>query len=131
MEQRLPTVRSGVASFVVEDYQFPVKSLREPRLLAQMHLSSFPDNALVLMEWRDLYAVAYLAYVEGKKPGILLVEAMPRGNDGKLAATMIETIHQALADGRSVYAAQWFPGLEENFRLSTASNRYVHVKELK
>lgn len=127
LEERLPALQSGVASFVRETYQFPVENLLEPRLLAKMHLSALPDHALVLMEWRDLYAVGYLAYVEGKKPGLLLVEAMPRGNDGKVAASMIATIQQALAEGRPVYAAQRFPGLEENFRLAPAANRYVQV----
>jgi hypothetical protein len=128
---RLPSLQKGVARFVQETYEFPVENLREPRLLAQMHLSAFPDNALVLMEWRDLYAVGYLAYVEGKKPGILLAEGMPRGNDGKVAASMIETIHQALAEGRPVLAAQRFPGLAENFTLRIAANRYVQVLEKK
>ena len=126
LAQRLPSIRSGVARFVREDYQFPVSNLKEPRLLGQVYLSALPDNALVLMEWRDLYVMAYLAYVEDKKPGIKLVEAMPRGNDGKLSASMLETIRQALTDGRPVFAAQRFPGLAENFRLVTAK-WYVQI----
>jgi hypothetical protein len=129
--QRIPAIQSGVAKFVGDGYQFPVENLREPRLLAQMYLSRFPDDAVVLMEWRDLQAVSYLAYVEGKKPGLTLLEAMPRGNDGKVSASLVETIHQALAAGRPVYAAQRFPGLGENFLLRAAANRYVQVLEKK
>jgi hypothetical protein len=129
LPERMPALKTGVASFVEEDYQFPVKNLREPRLLAQMHLSPLPDDAAVLMEWRDLYALGYLAYVEGQKPGILLAEAMPRGNDGKVSDSIVETIHQWLADGRPVYAAQRFPGLEERFHLTLGPNRYVKIIE--
>ena len=103
-----------------------MNDLREPRLFAQVHLSALPNDALVLMDWRDLYAVAYLAYVEDEKPGISLVEAMPRGNNGKLSASMVDTVRKALADGRLVFAAQRYPGLEENFRLVTAK-WYVQV----
>jgi len=104
-----------------------VKNLREPRRLAEMRLAALPDDALVLMNWRDLHAVAYLAYVEGRKPDLLLAEAMPRGHHGGVAASMIETIRQALAEGRSVYAAQRFPGLEDHFTLAPAANQYVRA----
>jgi hypothetical protein len=126
-DERLPAIRTGVARFVTERYQFPVKDLGEPRRLAEMRLNALPDDALVLMKWRDLHAVAYLAHVEAKKPSLLLVEAMPRGNHGKVAASMIEKIRQALAERRSVYAAQRFPGLEDHFTLAPAANQYVRV----
>jgi hypothetical protein len=40
---------------------------------------------------------------------------------------MIETIRQALTEGRSVYAAQRLPGLEDHFTLAPASSEYVQV----
>lgn len=92
---RLPAIRTGVARFATERYQFPVKDLREPRRLAEMRLGALPDDALVLMKWRDLHAVAYLAHVEAKKPNLLLVQAMPRGHHGRVVASMIETIGQS------------------------------------
>lgn len=129
LSKRAETIQSGVATFVTETYQFPVESLSEPRLLARMYLSQFPDDAVVLMEWRNLHAVSYLAYVEGKKPDLILLEAMPRGNDGGLSSSLIETIHQALAEGRPVLAAQRFPRLAENFRLAIDANNFVRVYE--
>jgi len=129
--ERVTALQNGVASFVWEDYQFPVGKLREPRILANMMLLPLPQDALVLMDWRELYAVAYLAYVEEKKPGILLAEALPRGNDGKVSASMVEEIHLALAAGRPVFAAQRYAGLEEHFRLAVASNRFVQIFEKK
>jgi hypothetical protein len=127
VDARLPAIRTGVARFVTERYQFPVKDLREPRRLAEMRLGALPDDALLLMKWRDLHAVAYLAHVEAKKPNLLLVQAMPRGHHGRVAASMIETIRQALAEGRSVYAAKRFPGLEDHFTLAPAGGGYVEV----
>jgi hypothetical protein len=52
---------------------------------------------------------------------------MPRGHHGRVAASMIETIRQALAEGRSVYAAKRFPGLEDHFTLAPAGGGYVEV----
>ncbi len=127
--ERTAYLETGTAGFVEETYQYPVENLREPRLLAQMHLTALPDNALVLMEWRDLYAVSYLANVEGKKPGLTLVEAMPSGNNGRVADSMIEIIRQALAEGRPVFAANRYPGLERHFRLAAAANHYVQIME--
>jgi hypothetical protein len=131
LSQRAAALQTGKASFVGENYQFPVNNLKEPRLLGQMYLSGFPDNAVVLLEWRNLHAVSYLAYVEKKKPDLIVLEAMPRGNDGGLSVSMIETIHQYLAEGRPVFAAQRFDGLRENFRLMIASNNFVQVFEKK
>ena len=125
---RLSALETGVAGFVREDYQFPAQHLKEPQILAGMILTRLPDDAVVLAEWRELYALIYLAQVEGKKPGIIFYEAMPRGHSGKVADSMIETIRQALEYGHPVYAAQRFPGLEEHFQLEDAANRYVEVK---
>ena len=124
---RLVALKNGVAEFVTEDYPFPAQNLKEPRIISNRYLDPLPEDAVVLMEWRALYSVAYLAYVEGEKPGIQLFEAMPRGNDGKIAASMVEEINQALDAGRPVYAQGRFPGLEENFDLHLTANRFYQV----
>ena len=117
---RWQALRKGTAYFVTEDYVFPVKNLKEPRLLAQMRLTGMEDNAVLVMDWRDLYTTAYLAHVEEGKKDMLFKEAMPAGNNGKVASTLIAQIDGYLQEGRPVYVEWKYPGLEAKFRVLPA-----------
>jgi hypothetical protein len=117
---RWQALRKGTAYFVTEDYVFPVKNLKEPRLLAQMRLTGIEENAVLIIDWRDMYTTAYLAHVEEGKKDILFKEAMPAGNNGKVASTLIDQIDGYLQDGRPVYVEWKYPGLEEKFRILPA-----------
>ena len=112
---------AGAADFVTEDYPFPVKNLKEPRLGAQMHLAGMADNAVFVLDWRALFATAYLAHVEKGMTNTLFLEAMPRGNDGKVATTLVTELKGYLQEGRPVFTDQKYPGLEGNFRLLPAA----------
>jgi len=117
---RWKALREGTATFVTEDYPFPVKDLREPRLVAEMRLAGAPDNAVFVLDWRMLFATAYLAHVEKGMKNILFLEAMPRGNDGKVASTLIAELKGYLQEGRPVFTDQIYPGLQEDFHLLPA-----------
>jgi hypothetical protein len=122
---RWRAIRAGVANFVTEDYPFPVKNLKEPRLVAQSRLAGVAENAVFVLDWRGLFATAYLAQVEKGMSDTLFFEAMPRGNDGKVATTLIAELKDCLQEGRPVFVEQRYPGLEENFRLvPTSGNLY-------
>ena len=122
---RWKALQDGAADFVKEDYPFPVKNLKEPRQVAQTRLEGAADDAVFVLDWRGLYATAYLAQVEKGMKNILFFEAMPRGNDGKVAPTLIADLKDRLQEGRPVFVDQRYPGLEENFRLvPTAGNLY-------
>jgi 4-amino-4-deoxy-L-arabinose transferase-like glycosyltransferase len=118
---RWKALQNGAADFVTEDYPYPVENLEEPRLVAQMRLAGTADNAVYVLDWRALYTTAYLAHVERGMTNTLFFEAMPRGNDGKVASTLIAELKSYLQEGRPVYTDQRYPGLEVNFRLVPAS----------
>jgi hypothetical protein len=117
---RWHALRSGLADFVTEDYAFPVKNLEEPRFKAQMFLTGIADNAVLVMDWRELFSTAYLAYVERRQTNILFFEAMPYGNQGEVASTLIDQLTGYLQEGRPVYVEQKYPGLDKNFRILPA-----------
>ena len=122
---RWQAIRSGVADFVTEDYPFPVENLKEPRLVAQMRLAGIQDNAVFVLDWRGLFTTAYLAHVEMGMTNTLFFEAMPYGNDGKVAPTLIAELEGYLQEGRPVFTDQTYPGLAEKFRLlPVAGNLY-------
>jgi hypothetical protein len=114
---RWRAIRDGVANFVTEDYPFPVQNLKEPRLVAQMNLVDTADNAVFILDWRGLFATAYLAHVERGMTNTLFFEAMPYGNNGKVAPTLVAELKTLLQEGRPVYTDQNYPGLDQNFRL--------------
>ena len=118
---RWKAIQKGAANFVTEDYPYPVKNLHEPRYIAQMRLAGMADNAVFVLDWRALFTTAYLAHVEKGMTNTLFFEGMPRGNDGKVASTLIDQLKGYLEKGRPVYTDQKYPGLENSFRILPAS----------
>ncbi len=127
---RWQALRSGVAGFVEEDYVFPVQNLAEPRYVAQMYLTGVPDNAVFVMDWRALYSTAYLAHVERGLTNMLFFEAMPAGNNGKVASTLVDQLSSYLQEGRPVYVERKYPGLESSFRYQPALGNLYKIVEL-
>ena len=122
---RWQAIRDGVANFVTDDYPFPVQNLKEPRSVAQMRLAGVEADAVFVLEWRGLFTTAYLAHVEKGLTNTLFFEAMPRGNNGKMASSLVAQLNAYLLEGRPVYVEQKYPGLEENFRfLPVSGNLY-------
>jgi hypothetical protein len=89
-------------------------------------MAGIPDDAVFVLDWRALYTTAYLAHVERKMTNTLFFEAMPYGNDGKVASTLIAQLKELLEANRPVYTDDKYPGLEENFRIMpTSGNLYI------
>jgi len=118
---RWQALQKGVANFVTEDYPYPVNNLKEPRITAQSRLAGASENAVFVLDWRALFTTAYLAHVEKNMTNTLFFEAMPRGNNGQVASTLVAQLKGYLQEGRPVYTDRKYPGLEENFRLIPAA----------
>jgi hypothetical protein len=119
--ERWRALRDGAASFVADHYAYPVGDLEEPRSVARMRLAGRPDNAVYVLDWRALFTTAYLAHVERDMTNTLFFEALPYGNRGKVASTLVDQLAGYLHEGRPVFADRRYPGLEGVFRLVPAS----------
>jgi len=118
---RWQALRAGAATFVQEDYVYPLYNLEEPRRMTTWKLQSLPDNALVIMEWQALYTMYYLAHVEQLRPDITILEASPHGaEEGMVADTLIQGLKDALQEGRPVYADRVYGNLRDHFRVQPA-----------
>jgi hypothetical protein len=118
---RWQALRAGVATFVQEDYVYPLYNLEEPRIVTTWKLKSLPDNALVIMEWRALYTMYYLAHAEQLRPDITILEASPHGaEEGMVADTLIQELKDALREGRPVFADRVYGNLRDHFRVQPA-----------
>jgi hypothetical protein len=90
-----------------------------------MRLAGVEADAVFVLEWRGLFTTAYLAHVEKGLTNTLFFEAMPRGNNGKMASSLVAQLNSYLLEGRPVYVEQKYPGLEEDFRfLPVSGNLY-------
>jgi len=114
---RWQALKVGEANFVSETYVYPVGHLGEPRAQAEWRLAGVEDGSVFVMDWRALYTTAYIAHVEKGLTRTLFFEAMPYGNNGQVAPSLISTLQYYLEAGRRVYVEQRYPGLEQYFRI--------------
>ncbi len=129
---RWQALQAGRATFFTDDdYTFPVKNLAEPRAAAGAVLQLVPDNAMLLMEWRTLYATVYLANAEQNRPGILFREASPYPSKNKLPDSLLAEVKTELNAGRPVYAERMFDNLRDNFNLKSVPGSRMLQLQLK
>jgi len=114
---RWGALKAGEANFVTETYVYPLGHLEEPRAQAEWRLAGVADGSVFVMDWRALYATAYIAHVEKGLTRTLFFEAMPYGNRGQVAPSLVSTLQHYLEAGRRVYVEQRYPGLETYFRI--------------
>ena len=125
---RWEALQAGAGTFVWDTYPYPLEDLHAPRQIYTMRLLLLPDDAYVVMNWRALYAMYYLAHVEGLRPNIVIKEATPYGSDGQIAATLLEEITDTVRAGRPVYVDQVYPGLRDHFRvMPTAGGNFYRL----
>lgn len=114
---RWSALQVGKADFVTDTYPYPVADLREPRFVAESRLVNAEPNSVFVLDWRALFTTAYIAQVENHQMNMLFMEAMPVGNNGMVASTLIDELKGYLQEGRSVFTNQRYPGLDQDFRL--------------
>jgi hypothetical protein len=115
---RWQALQAGAATFVTKDNAYPVHDLMEPLKLAEQRLEQVELNALLLMDWKKLYATYYVAQIEGRLPGVRILENIPGESEGTLAESLIQEISQALHQGQPVYFDRTYPKLDATFRFT-------------
>ncbi len=114
--ERWQALKSGAATFVTDnDATYPVHDLLEPRTLAEQRLAQVEANAMLILEWKTLYATYFVAQVESRQPGVRILENIPGEHEGTLAESLVQEITQALARGVPVYSDRPYPKLEAIF----------------
>jgi hypothetical protein len=117
---RWQALQDGAATFVSEEYAYPVHNLEEPRLMAGWSLRQLPDNAVLIVEWRALYTMYYLAHVERARTDIRIMEASPHGGEGMIAESLIQELQSALQEGKPVLTDRVYGRLRDHFRVQPA-----------
>lgn len=118
---RVSALVAGRTDFVFETYPFP-DDLSEPRRVAEDRLAELPQGAVILMDWRDLYAMYYVGLVERENLALELFEATPYGSNGRVPNGLVEIVEERLANGRFVYATRQYNNLSPHFQLTPVEN---------
>ncbi len=116
---RWQALQAGAGTFVGESYPYPLRNLAEPRRVAVQRLQGIPQGAILVLDWRTLYAACYLAHVEQGRTDLRFIEATPYGGSGGLAQSLIEELQEALRAGHAVY----LDNLHENVRQHFTARR--------
>jgi hypothetical protein len=117
---RWQALQDGAATFVQENYAYPIHDLKEPRRRAVSRIENLPENAVVISDWRALYTMYYLAHVERMRPDVTIMEASPYGGRGMVAASLIQALEEALQEERPVFTDSVYGNLSDHFRVAPA-----------
>ncbi len=112
---RADALRSGMATFFGSKYVYEVRKPGSARAYAESTLHGLPPNALALVAWRGMYALFYVAHVEGARPDVAFLEATPYGTGGDLADSMVELMRETLRAGRPVVMDQDYAAAKRAF----------------
>ncbi|MBN2391186.1 MAG: DUF2723 domain-containing protein [Anaerolineae bacterium] len=128
-DARWDALKAGKGTFVQETYPYPLENLEEPRQIYTMRLFLLPEDAFVVMNWRALYTMYYLAHVEKLRPNIIIKEATPYGSNNQIADSLLEEMTDVVRSGdRPVFVDQIYPGLRDHFRvMPTAGGRFYKL----
>jgi hypothetical protein len=118
---RWRAVQTGRATFITEDYVFPVNRLSAPRRAAECALLKVTESeALMVLDWQALYSIYYVAHVEQGRTGIVIHEAIPHGTQ-VVTEKLRAKIADYLRDGGTVYVNNDHPPLSQTYTLTPVS----------
>lgn len=125
MDRRWRAIQNGRSGFVGEDYVFPVSRLSEPRQRAECAVSLVAESeALLVLDWRALYSIYYIAHVEQGRTGLVIYEALPYPAR-ELTANLLEEIADRVRNGDVVYVDNTYPALDRNFTLTRVNGNCI------
>jgi hypothetical protein len=100
---RWKAIQTSRSTFIVEDYVYPVNRPKEPRLVAECALSKVAEpEAILVLDWRALYSIYYVAHVEQGRTGLVIYQANPYPAQEPSPILLAEIIEQ-LRNGNVVY----------------------------
>ncbi len=100
---RWRAIQRGQSGFIREEYVYPVAQPSQPRAAAECALSMVTEeDALLVLDWRALYSIYYIAHVEQNRTGIIIHEAQPYPAQ-MVAPSLRAEITERLQNGQAVY----------------------------
>ncbi len=118
MTSRLRSIERGYSGFVSEDYVYPVLRPHEARIAAECALSKVAEtSAFLVLDWRALYSIYYVAYLEQGRTGIVIREALPYPTK-VITQTLQTEISERVHNGEAVYVDDMYSALTGAYKLT-------------
>lgn len=117
---RWRSLQRGQTVFLGNDieYVYPVRQPGEPRIAAECAAAKVvEDEALLVLSWRALYSVYYVAHVEQGRTGLVIHEAQPYPAQS-ISPTLRAEMSERLRNGEAVYTDNTYSPLRSEFRLT-------------
>ena len=112
------TLERGFSGFVKEDYVYPVLHPYEARTAAECALSKVSEtNAFLVLDWRALYSIYYVAYLEQGRTGIIIREALPYPTK-VVTQTLLTEISEHVRNGEAVYTDDMYSPLTSAYKMT-------------
>lgn len=130
---RLEALKHGEIRFKVMDLATNQK-LESWHRSVSSNVDQLPENAIVLMDWYNLYGYVYAAQVEQNKPDMWFIEAYPYSTKRGMADSLFVFLREQIQQGRPVYALTNVDELQRNgFRVTgkTVGGSRVFVVEMR
>jgi hypothetical protein len=121
LRSRIEAIQTGKSEFVTATYPYPVGNLQEPRMRAECAVSKVAeDNAYLVLDWRALYSIYYVAHVEQGRTGLVIREVQPHGTQF-ITENLRAEIAAQVAAGVPVYVDREDPALRRSYTLTPVS----------
>ncbi|HEX2908853.1 MAG TPA: DUF2723 domain-containing protein [Phototrophicaceae bacterium] len=131
METRWLALQTGRSTFIAETYVYPVNRPQEARLTAECALSKIAESeALLVMDWRALYATYYVAHVEQGRTGLLIHEAAPYPAHEMMPSLLAE-INERVQNSEAVYVDQPYNLPRSTYTLTRSKSNCSTIDLLK
>lgn len=118
---RLRSLERGYSGFVSEDYVYPILRPHEARDAAECAVSKVAEPAAFLvLDWRALYSIYYVAHVEQGRTGIVIREALPYPAK-VLAQSLQAEISEHVRNGDAVYVDDRYSPLSNNYQMTAVA----------
>ena len=113
-----PFVPQRIEALKAGELRFQFMGLPTNQELADWHkmisfnVEGLDQNAIVLMDWPDLYGYYYVAQVEQGRDDLLFLETYPYAMKQGMADTLISFLKEAIQKGRPVLAVRRYDELQ-------------------
>lgn len=112
------SIQRGYSGFVTEDYVYPVRQPEEARAAAECALSKIAeDDAVLVLDWRALYSIYYVAHVEQGRTGLIIRQALPYPTQ-VVTPILSAEIAERLQNGEAVYVDNSYSPLANSYNMT-------------
>ncbi len=115
------SIQRGYSGFITEDYVYPVTHPNAARAAAECAVSKIAEpEAFLVLDWRALYSIYYVAHVEQGRTGLIIREAQPYPSQ-VITPTLSAEIDARIRSGEAVYVDDMYTPIKNLYTATPVS----------